>query len=82
MGKMLLESVTAFRADSQAKRPVIVIEHSLEGFLIKEAVLYVSKKRYYDLSKTCVGLLLFGVLNHGLRNDQLSSLVKGQPTSH
>ncbi|KAJ2985996.1 hypothetical protein NUW58_g5244 [Xylaria curta] len=79
MGKMLLESVTAFRADSQAKRPVILIGHSLGGLLIKEALLQANKKQHYDLSKTCTGLLFFGVPNHGLRNDQLSSLVKGQP---
>lgn len=34
---------------------------------------------YSDLSKACFGMLLFGVPNLGLRNDQLMTLVRGQP---
>ncbi|KAH6653092.1 hypothetical protein BKA67DRAFT_536788 [Truncatella angustata] len=60
MGKMLLESVTAFRAELQA-------------------LIHASKRTRYDLSTTCCGLLFFGVPNHGLRNEQLHSLVQGQP---
>ncbi|KAI1157435.1 hypothetical protein F5B18DRAFT_180543 [Nemania serpens] len=81
MGKTLLELVTAFRANSQVKRPIILIGHSLGGLLIKEALLHASKSRRYDLSETCVGLLFFGVPNHGLRNEQLLSLVNGQPNA-
>lgn len=33
------------------------------------------------MSETCVGLLFFGVPNHGLRNEQLLSLVNGQPNA-
>ncbi|KAI0163841.1 hypothetical protein GGR57DRAFT_497931 [Xylariaceae sp. FL1272] len=68
MGKTLFESVNAFRNGS--RRPIILIGHSLGGLLIKE---------FYDLSEICVGLLFFGVPNHGLRNEQLLSLVDGQP---
>ena len=32
-----------------------------------------------DLSKACYGLLFFGVPNHGLRSEQLKSIVQGQP---
>jgi hypothetical protein len=32
-----------------------------------------------DLRKACYGMLLFGVPNLGLRNEQLISIVKGQP---
>ncbi|KAI1839800.1 hypothetical protein JX266_013987, partial [Neoarthrinium moseri] len=79
MGRMLLESITAFRTETQSKRPIILIGHSLGGLLIKEALIHASKHRRHTLSQTCCGLLFFGVPNLGLRNEQLLSLVRGQP---
>ena len=34
---------------------------------------------YTNIYKSCYALLLFGVPNLGMRNDQLRSIVKGQP---
>ncbi|KAI0125986.1 hypothetical protein BJ170DRAFT_633363 [Xylariales sp. AK1849] len=81
MGKILLESITAFRANSGANRPVIFIGHSLGGLLIKEALIHAQKKKNYknEIFKACCGLLFFGVPNLGLRNEQLLGIVKGQP---
>ncbi|ORY62117.1 uncharacterized protein BCR38DRAFT_347066 [Pseudomassariella vexata] len=79
MGKTLLESITTFRTNNGAKRPIIFIGHSLGGLLIKEALVHARKGPRYDLSSTCCGMLFFGVPNHGLRDNQLQSLVQGQP---
>ncbi|KAL8766256.1 MAG: hypothetical protein Q9194_006318 [Teloschistes cf. exilis] len=66
------------------RRPIIFIGHSLGGLLIKEqALLYARNKatdpQYLDLCKACYGFLFFGVPNYGLRNEQLKSIVQGQP---
>ncbi|TGJ85219.1 hypothetical protein E0Z10_g3540 [Xylaria hypoxylon] len=77
MGEMLCDELIAFRGKTQ--RPIILIGHSLGGLLIKEALLHARKKPPSDFSKLCVGLVFFGVPHHGLRNEQLVSIVKGQP---
>ncbi|KLU88157.1 hypothetical protein MAPG_07144 [Magnaporthiopsis poae ATCC 64411] len=83
LGAIFLEQVIAFRArDGTSRRPIIFIGHSLGGLLIKEALVRtrnISNDAYSDLSKACFGMLLFGVPNLGLRNDQLMTLVRGQP---
>ncbi|KAH7016248.1 ankyrin repeat-containing protein, partial [Microdochium trichocladiopsis] len=83
LGRTLLEQINAFRGnDGTARRPIIFIGHSLGGLLIKEALIRArrpSNDVNSDLSKACYGLLFFGVPNLGLRNDQLRTLVQGQP---
>lgn len=63
-------------------RPIIFIGHSLGGLVIKQALVLARRKSSDEntkLSKASYGLLLFGVPNLGLRNEQLRALVKGQP---
>ncbi|GKT93566.1 ankyrin repeat-containing protein [Colletotrichum tofieldiae] len=83
LGGILLERVVAFRAgDGTTRRPLIFIGHSLGGLLIKEALIRARRRRgdaIADLAKACYALLFFGVPNLGLRNDQLRTLVRGQP---
>ncbi|KAK2035755.1 hypothetical protein LZ31DRAFT_601892 [Colletotrichum somersetense] len=83
LGQTLLERIVAFRArDGTARRPIIFIGHSLGGLLIKEALTRACTRRSESnstFSKACFGLLFFGVPNLGLRNDQLRTLVRGQP---
>ncbi|KAK1982091.1 ankyrin repeat-containing protein, partial [Colletotrichum cereale] len=83
LGSTLLERITAFRAgDDTNRRPLILIGHSLGGLLIKEALVQARRRRSdtkSDLSKATFGLLFFGVPNLGLRNEQLRTLVRGQP---
>ncbi|KAI0455693.1 hypothetical protein F5B21DRAFT_178737 [Xylaria acuta] len=82
LGGACMESITAFRADTDtSQRPIIFIGHSLGGLLIKEALIR-ARKRSGDgsnLHKACYGMLFFGVPNLGLRNDQLGAIVQGQP---
>ncbi|KAM5359278.1 hypothetical protein ACJA88_015171 [Fusarium oxysporum] len=83
LGGALLEQVVAFRArDGTSHRPIIFIGHSLGGLLIKEALVRARRRpscANSNLSKASYGLLFFGVPNLGLRNDQLRTLVRGQP---
>ncbi|KAM5342890.1 hypothetical protein ACJ41O_013856 [Fusarium nematophilum] len=83
LGGALLEQIIAFRAkDGTSHRPIIFIGHSLGGLLIKEALVRARRRpsdANSDLSKASYGLLFFGVPNLGLRNDQLRTLVRGQP---
>ncbi|ORY70348.1 uncharacterized protein BCR38DRAFT_471661 [Pseudomassariella vexata] len=85
LGQRLLESLIAFRtSDKTERRSVVFIGHSLGGLLIKEALLraYWSpdvNKEHKLLYTICNGLLFFGVPNHGLRNEKLSSIISGQP---
>ncbi|KAM5342908.1 hypothetical protein ACJ41O_013874 [Fusarium nematophilum] len=83
LGGALLEQIIAFRArDETSHRPIIFIGHSLGGLLIKEALVRARRRpsdANSDLSKASYGLLFFGVPNLGLRNDQLRTLVRGQP---
>ncbi|GKU07361.1 unnamed protein product, partial [Fusarium langsethiae] len=85
LGRGFLEKVIAFRAnDGTNRRPIIFIGHSLGGLLIKEALIRARKHRNNedsDLSKASFGMLLFGVPNLGLRNDQLETFVRGQPNA-
>ncbi|KAK1589962.1 ankyrin repeat-containing protein, partial [Colletotrichum navitas] len=83
LGSILLERITAFRAgDDTSRRPIIFVGHSLGGLLIKEALLQARRRHSEtksDFSKATFGLLFFGVPNLGLRNEQLRTLVRGQP---
>ncbi|KAK2681977.1 Alpha/beta hydrolase fold-1 [Fusarium oxysporum f. sp. vasinfectum] len=83
LGGALLEQIIAYRAgDGTSHRPIIFTGHSLGGLLIKEALVGARRRRSNansDLSKASYGLLFFGVPNLGLRNDQLRTLVRGQP---
>uniref|UniRef100_A0A8H7NFB6 NACHT domain-containing protein n=1 Tax=Bionectria ochroleuca TaxID=29856 RepID=A0A8H7NFB6_BIOOC len=78
-----METVTAFRSKTQTlSRPIIFIGHSLGGLLIKEALLLSRKKLGESkptISRATYGIVFFGVPNHGLRNEQLRTLVDGQP---
>ncbi|KAI8626567.1 ankyrin repeat-containing protein [Xylariaceae sp. FL1651] len=82
LGGACMESITTFRADTDtSQRPIIFIGHSLGGLLIKEALIR-ARKRSGDISnlhKACYGMFFFGVPNLGLRNDQLRTIVQGQP---
>uniref|UniRef100_A0A8H7NAA2 NACHT domain-containing protein n=1 Tax=Bionectria ochroleuca TaxID=29856 RepID=A0A8H7NAA2_BIOOC len=83
LGGALLEQINAYRArDETSHRPIIFIGHSLGGLLIKEALVR-ARRRCSDansiLSNASYGILFFGVPNLGLRNDQLRTLVRGQP---
>ncbi|CAG9999233.1 unnamed protein product [Clonostachys byssicola] len=83
LGNSLMETVTAFRSKTQTlRRPIIFIGHSLGGLLIKEALL-LSRRKFGEtkttISRATFGILFFGVPNHGLRNEQLRTLVDGQP---
>ncbi|KAK2017089.1 hypothetical protein LZ32DRAFT_577078, partial [Colletotrichum eremochloae] len=83
LGGILVERVVAFRArDGTTRRPLIFIGHSLGGLLIKEALIRARRRRddaIADLAKACYALLFFGVPNLGLRNDQLMTMIRGQP---
>ncbi|KZL84934.1 ankyrin repeat-containing protein [Colletotrichum incanum] len=83
LGGILVERIVAFRArDGTTRRPLIFIGHSLGGLLIKEALIRARRRRgdaIADLAEACYALLFFGVPNLGLRNDQLRTLVRGQP---
>ncbi|RBA17497.1 hypothetical protein FPRO05_11212 [Fusarium proliferatum] len=83
LGGALLEQIIAYRAsDGTSHRPIIFTGHSLGGLLIKEALVRARRRcsnANSDLSKASYGLLFFGVPNLGLRNDQLRTLVRGQP---
>ncbi|VTT58628.1 unnamed protein product, partial [Fusarium fujikuroi] len=83
LGGALLEQIIAYRAsDGTSHRPIIFAGHSLGGLLIKEALVRARRRcsnANSDLSKASYGLLFFGVPNLGLRNDQLRTLVRGQP---
>ncbi|KAI0010398.1 hypothetical protein F4779DRAFT_616681 [Xylariaceae sp. FL0662B] len=84
MGRLFLESLKAFRRGGNTnRRPIIFIGHSLGGLLVKEALVHAHKKATdranLEVSQACCGLLFFGVPNLGLRNDQLQSIVGGQP---
>ncbi|CVK92445.1 uncharacterized protein FMAN_07341 [Fusarium mangiferae] len=83
LGGALLEQIVAFRArDGTSCRPIIFIGHSLGGLVIKEALVRARRSpndTSHDLSKATYGLLFFGVPNLGLRNNQLETLVHGQP---
>ncbi|KAK1579705.1 uncharacterized protein LY79DRAFT_652008, partial [Colletotrichum navitas] len=83
LGGTLVERLVEFRArDSTTRRPLIFIGHSLGGLLIKEALIRARNSRdvqIADLAKTCYALLFFGVPNLGLRNEQLRTMVCGQP---
>ncbi|VUC37866.1 unnamed protein product [Clonostachys rosea] len=83
LGNALMETVTAFRSKTQTlSRPIIFIGHSLGGLLIKEALLLCRRKfgeTDPSISRATYGILFFGVPNHGLRNEQLRTLVDGQP---
>ncbi|KAL8907863.1 MAG: hypothetical protein Q9171_005688 [Xanthocarpia ochracea] len=83
LGSRFLESIKAFRAENADRRPIVFIGHSLGGLLIKEALVHARNRsadpQNLDLCKACYGLLFFGVPNHGLRNEQLKSIVQGQP---
>ncbi|KAK2023015.1 hypothetical protein LX32DRAFT_708969, partial [Colletotrichum zoysiae] len=85
LGGILLERVVAFRArDGTTRRPLIFIGHSLGGLLIKEALIRARRRSdgaKADLAKACYALLFFGVPNLGLRNDQLMTMVRGQPNA-
>ncbi|KAJ9130499.1 hypothetical protein NKR23_g12170 [Pleurostoma richardsiae] len=68
-GVDLLERIAAFRAhDGTGCRPIVFIGHSLGGLLIKEALVHVAKSdrgsEKLDLSRSCYGMLFFGVPNH------------------
>ncbi|CAH0052035.1 unnamed protein product [Clonostachys rhizophaga] len=83
LGNALMETVTAFRSKTQTlSRPIIFIGHSLGGLLIKEALL-LSRRKFGEtkptISRATFGILFFGKPNHGLRNEQLRTLVDGQP---
>ncbi|KAK1977851.1 hypothetical protein LZ30DRAFT_243022 [Colletotrichum cereale] len=85
MGRFFLEALSAFRANNHSnRRPIIFIGHSLGGLLVKEALVYAHKKQdgLHDVFETCCGLLFFGVPNHGLRNEQLRSIVQGYPNQN
>ncbi|KAK1999116.1 hypothetical protein LX36DRAFT_633060 [Colletotrichum falcatum] len=83
LGGILVERLVAFRArDGTTRRPLIFIGHSLGGLLIKEALIHARRRRdvaVADLAKACYALLFFGVPNLGLRNEQLRTMVRGQP---
>ncbi|KAK2026075.1 ankyrin repeat-containing protein, partial [Colletotrichum zoysiae] len=83
LGNALLERITAFReGDDTNRRPIVFVGHSLGGLLIKEALVQARRRRSEiksDFSKATFGLLFFGVPNLGLRNEQLRTLVRGQP---
>ncbi|KZL75278.1 ankyrin repeat-containing protein [Colletotrichum tofieldiae] len=83
LGGTLLEQIIAFRTrDGTSLRPIVFIGHSLGGLLIKEALVRAHRKPNDASSQflqTCYGLIFFGVPNLGLRNEQLITLVRGQP---
>ncbi|TDZ15263.1 Protein SERAC1 [Colletotrichum orbiculare MAFF 240422] len=70
----LLNVLSAFRAEEDSKRrPIIFIGHSFGGLLIKECLLQAHREKspgsHHAVYEACCGLLLFGVPNHELDNN-------------
>ncbi|SPO05328.1 uncharacterized protein DNG_08015 [Cephalotrichum gorgonifer] len=84
LGSAFLEQIVAYRSrDGTPHRPIILIGHSLGGLVIKEALVRARKKHNDEnsiLADAAYGLVFFGVPHLGLRNDQLRTLVEGQPS--
>ncbi|KAI0180591.1 hypothetical protein GGR52DRAFT_250894 [Hypoxylon sp. FL1284] len=60
-----------------AKRPVVLLGHSLGGLLIKQALVYAKRRptpEHQTLLKACYGFLFFGVPNRGLRHEELIAI--------
>ena len=83
LGKALLESIRAYRSETDTtRRPIILLGHSLGGLLVKEALslAYNDKDDAQSLaiSKSIHALMFFGVPNLGLQNSQLETIVDRQ----
>ncbi|RSL78522.1 hypothetical protein CDV31_017262, partial [Fusarium ambrosium] len=83
LGIRFLEVLKDFLRNTENPRPMIFIGYSLEGLLIKEALVEAWKKldnpQKKAVREACSTLLLFGVPNLGLRQEQLRSIIKGRP---
>ena len=82
----LLGGLDIFRRRSQtADRPICFLCHSLGGVIVKQALVKASRARderggdLFQVMEATHGLILMGVPNLGLKNDQLATAVKGRP---
>ncbi|KAI5837656.1 hypothetical protein DFP73DRAFT_531594 [Morchella snyderi] len=78
----LLESVTnARRLSDQEERPIVFVAHSLGGIVVKKALVKASKGTNHQrkVLRATYALICVGVPNRGMRNDELRTMVKGQP---
>ncbi|RDW65098.1 hypothetical protein BP6252_10749 [Coleophoma cylindrospora] len=86
----LLEALKSSRTEEKEKRrPIIFIAHSLGGLLVKEALViagrpvnqtsHIGSNENAELCNSCYSLIFFGVPNLGIRQEQLVTLLKGQP---
>ena len=65
---------------SEKKKPLVLVGHSLGGLLIKEALIQIAdSETVSDLINLISGLLFFGVPNDGLDIESLVPMVKDQP---
>lgn len=68
------------RISRQARKPILLLGHSLGGLLIKQALIRVSEsKDDRDLLGFVVGWLFFGVPNDGMDIESLITIVRDQP---
>ncbi len=65
---------------SQGRKPLILLGHSLGGLLIKEALIQIAESESgLELIRHIAGVAFFGVPNDGLDIESLVPMVNGQP---
>lgn len=65
--------------ESDARRPIVLVGHSLGGLLIKDCLFMLSKSAVKHLLPLVAACLFFGVPNDGMKVDSLKPLVGNQP---
>ncbi|KAF8536942.1 hypothetical protein BDD12DRAFT_746625 [Trichophaea hybrida] len=86
--RQLLMAIHGARELTTAKhRPIIFVGHSLGGLIIKQAGQALvdaaegNSPNDKAILDSCLGILLFGVPNRGLNNENMLSLVKGMKSA-
>ncbi|KAF8247189.1 hypothetical protein K440DRAFT_629762 [Wilcoxina mikolae CBS 423.85] len=83
--RQLLMAILGARELTTAKhRPIIFVGHSLGGLIIKQALVDAAEGNSPNdkaILDSCIGILLFGVPNRGLNNENMLSLVKGMKSA-
>lgn len=86
LARTLLDGLAIFRRRTLSeRRPLCFVCHSLGGVVLKEALVVAhiageaEHRRLHEVVLATSGLILLGVPNLGLRHEQLSTVVAGQP---